>query len=380
MPDTSSESRSLLAPLLSEAVRRGASDLHIVVGLPPILRIDGEIIPMQQDALSESDTKALVYSTLNQEQIARFESEWKLCFSRFYPDIGHFRITVYYQRGNTEAAIRICPPAVRSISELGLPEVVADIARKQYGLVLITGPTGVGKTTTLNAMVDLINRERRCKIIMVEDPVEYRQTHRKSIVVQQQIGSDAHSFAEALVHILRQDPDVIAIGEMRDLETISIALTAAETGHLVLATLHTPDAPGTLDRIIDVYPPQQQPQIVTQLAATLQAVISQQLIPRVDQPGRVLATEILIGTLAVRNIIRDRKAHLLYNIIQTSADVGMRLMDESLKELYEAGIITYEQALMRAHHPEYLRGEDFTPTGAPEEERRSAPRKNMPLR
>ena len=380
MSEQTSQYRTLLTPLLQEAVRRGASDLHIVVGLPPILRIDGEILPMQHEALSESDTKAMVYSTLNPDQIARFESDWKLCFSRYYADIGHFRITVYYQKGNTEAAIRICPPAVRSLSELGLPDVAADIARKQNGLVLITGPTGEGKTTTLNAMVDLINRERRCKIIMVEDPVEYRQTHRKSIVVQQQIGSDAHSFGEALVHILRQDPDVIAIGEMRDLETISIALTAAETGHLVLATLHTPDAPGTIDRIIDVYPPQQQPQIVTQLAATLQAVISQQLIPRVDQSGRILATEILIGTLAVRNVIRERKAHLLYNVIQTSADVGMRLMDESLKELYEAGIITYEQATLRARNPDYLRGESSTPNGMSEEKAGPAPRRNVPPR
>jgi len=351
-----SASRSLLVPLLQEAVKRNASDLHIVAGLPPILRIDGEIIPMQHPALSEVDSKAIVYSALTQEQIARFESEWKLCYSRFYPDIGHFRITVYYQKGNTECAIRVCPPVVRSLSELGLPDIVSEIARRPSGLALVTGPTGVGKTTTLNAMVDLINRERRCKIIMVEDPVEYRQTHRKSIVVQQQIGSDAHSFGEALVHILRQDPDVIAVGEMRDLETIATALTAAETGHLVLATLHTPDAPGTIDRIIDIYPPAQQAQIITQLAATLQAVISQQLIPRVDQAGRVLATEILIGTLAVRNVIRERKTHLLYNIIQTSSDVGMRLMDDSLKELYEAGVITYEQAMMRCHNPEHIHG------------------------
>lgn len=356
MSEDLSASRSLLVPLLQEAVKRNASDLHIVAGLPPILRIDGEIIPMQHPALSEVDSKAIVYSALTQEQIARFESEWKLCYSRFYPDIGHFRITVYYQKGNTECAIRVCPPVVRSLSELGLPDIVSEIARRPSGLALVTGPTGVGKTTTLNAMVDLINRERRCKIIMVEDPVEYRQTHRKSIVVQQQIGSDAHSFGEALVHILRQDPDVIAVGEMRDLETIATALTAAETGHLVLATLHTPDAPGTIDRIIDIYPPAQQAQIITQLAATLQAVISQQLIPRVDQAGRVLATEILIGTLAVRNVIRERKTHLLYNIIQTSSDVGMRLMDDSLKELYEAGVITYEQAMMRCHNPEHIHG------------------------
>ena len=268
------------------------------------------------------------------------------------------------------------PPAVRGLAELGLPDNVADIIRKPTGLVLVTGPTGQGKTTTLNAMVDLINRERRCKIIMVEDPVEYRQTHRKSIVVQQEIGSDAKSFGEALVHILRQDPDVIGIGEMRDLETISIALTAAETGHLVLATLHTPDAAGTIDRIVDVYPAEQQPQIIAQLAATLEAVISQQLIPRVDQPGRVLATEILIGTLAVRNVVRDRKTHLLYNIIQTSSDVGMRLMDDSLKDLYQSGIITYEQAMMRARHPEYLRGGQEEPVPAPPEARPTSPRRN----
>ena len=376
MSEDQSASRSLLARLLQEAVRCNASDLHIVAGLPPVLRIDGEIIPMQHPALSEVDTKAIVYSALSQEQIARFESEWKLCYSRFYPDIGHFRITVYYQKGNTECAIRICPPAVRSLSELGLPDIVSEIARRPNGLALVTGPTGVGKTTTLNAMVDLINRERRCKIIMVEDPVEYRQSHRKSIVVQQQIGSDAHSFGEALVHILRQDPDVIAVGEMRDLETIATALTAAETGHLVLATLHTPDAPGTIDRIIDIYPPAQQPQIITQLAATLQAIISQQLIPRVDQAGRVLATEILIGTLAVRNVIRERKTHLLYNIIQTSGDVGMRLMDDSLKELYEAGVITYEQAMMRCHNPEHIHG--AVTSSGPDQEVNSSRRSARP--
>jgi twitching motility protein PilT len=376
MSDTSAPGRSLLAPLLEEATRRSASDLHIIVGLPPILRIDGEIIPLQHEALSETDTKTLVYSTLTQSQMAHFEEDWRLCFSRYYPDIGHFRITIYYHKGNVEAAIRVCPPAVRNLSELGVPDVVADMIRKPDGLVLVTGPTGQGKTTTLNAMVDLINRERRCKIIMVEDPVEYRQTHRKSIVVQQEIGSDAKSFQDALVHILRQDPDVIGIGEMRDLETISIALTAAETGHLVLATLHTPDAAGTIDRIVDVYPAEQQPQIIAQLAATLEAVISQQLIPRVDQPGRVLATEILIGTLAVRNVIRDRKTHLLYNIIQTSADVGMRLMDDSLKDLYQAGIITYEQAMMRARNPEYIRGGYDEPQPESVERRPPSARRN----
>jgi len=349
--------------LLQEAVLRRASDIHLVTGLPPLMRIDGAIVSTEHQPLDREGCKQLLYPVLRDTQIQQFEQSLRLCISSFFPDIGHFRITLYYAGACAEAAIRVCPPVVRGISDLGLPEVAFELARARSGLVLITGPTGVGKTTTMAALIDQINRERRARIITVEDPIEYRHTHRKSIVIQQEIGSDARSFGEALTHILRMDPNVIGVGEMRDLETISTALTAAETGHLVIATLHTPDSVGTIDRIVDVFPPTQQPQIVTQLAATLTGVISQQLIPRLDKEGRVLATEVLTGTMAVRNIIRERRSHLLYNVIQTSAEQDMHLMDDSLSDLYEAGIISYDEAVSRARDPQAILGES---AGAPE--------------
>jgi twitching motility protein PilT len=340
--------------LLREAMDRHASDIHLVIGLPPLLRINGSIVATEHPPLEREGGKALLYPILKQAQIEDFEERWRLCVSTFIPDIGHFRITLYYSGGNVECAIRVCPPVIRGLAELGLPEAASDLARKHAGLVLITGPTGMGKTTTMAAMVDQINRERQAKIVMVEDPIEYRHLHRKSIVVQQEVGSDAKSFGEALIHILRMDPDVICVGEMRDLETIGTALTAAETGHLVLATLHTPDSAGTVDRILDVFPSSQQPQIITQLSATLRGVVSQQLIPRLDKPGRALATEVLIGTQAVRNLIRERKTHQLYSAIQMGGEAGMQLMDDSLKELYEAGIISYDEAISRARDPDHI--------------------------
>jgi len=346
-----------LIELLREAVDRAASDVHLVVGLPPLFRVDGDITTSGHEPLARDGGKDLLYPILRPEQIAEFEADWRLCTSVFFPDIGHFRITLYYAGGAVGGAIRVCPPVIRGIAELGLPEVASDLAREYSGLILVTGPTGVGKTTTMAALLDQINRERRCRIVTVEDPVEYRHVHRKSIVIQQEVGSDAKSFGDALTHILRMDPNVIGVGEMRDLETIATALTAAETGHLVIATLHTPDSVGTVDRIVDVFPSAQQPQIITQLAATLCGVVSQQLIPRIDRAGRVLATEVLIGTMAVRNIIRERKSHLLYNVIQTSAQRGMQLMDESLKDLYETGVITYDEAVSRARDPEHILGQ-----------------------
>ena len=351
-----------LIELLREAVDNRASDIHLVTGLSPLLRVDGEIVASKHEPLERDGAKELLYPVLREEQIKEFERDWRLCTSIFFPDIGHFRITLYYAGGSAEVAIRVCPPVIRGISDLGLPEIALDLAREHTGLILVTGPTGVGKTTTMAALIDQINRERRARIITVEDPIEYRHTHRKSVVIQQEVGSDTKSFGEALTHILRMDPDVIGVGEMRDLETIATALTAAETGHLVLATLHTPDSVGTVDRIVDVFPAAQQPQIVTQLAATLCGVISQQLIPRVDQSGRVLATEVLIGTMAVRNIIRERKSHLLYNVIQTSSQGGMHLMDDSLKDLYETGVITYDEAMLRARDPDHILGSPVQPT------------------
>jgi twitching motility protein PilT len=340
--------------LLREATDRHASDIHLVSGLPPLLRINGSIITTENEPLDREAGKALLYPILKESQIQDFEERWRLCISTFFPDIGHFRITLYYSGGNVECAIRVCPPVIRGLEELGLPEPATELARRHAGLVLITGPTGMGKTTTMAAMVDQVNRERQAKIVMVEDPIEYRHIHRKSIVVQQEVGSDVRSFGEALIHILRMDPDVICVGEMRDLETIATALTAAETGHLVLATLHTPDSAGTVDRILDVFPSSQQPQIITQLSATLQGVISQQLIPRLDKPGRVLATEVLIGNQAVRNLIRERKTHQLYSAIQMGGEFGMQLMDDSLKELYESGIISYDDAVSRARDPDHI--------------------------
>jgi len=345
-----------LIDLLREGVDRHASDIHLVTGLAPLFRINGQITTTEREPLDRETGKALIYQILSQAQIQQFERDWKLCISTFFPDIGHFRISLYYARACVECAIRICPPVIMGIEQLGLPEIATELARKPTGLLLVTGPTGVGKTTTMAALIDLINRERRAKIVTVEDPIEYRHIHRKSIIVQQEIGSDAKTFSSALTHILRMDPDVVGVGEMRDLETISTALTAAETGHLVIATLHTPDSVGTIDRIVDVFPAQQQPQIVTQLAATLIGIISQQLIPRMDRPGRVLATEVLVGTLAVRNIIRERKNHMLYGVIQTSAEQGMHQMDDALKDLYESGIITYDEALTRARDTELITG------------------------
>ena len=343
-----------LIELLREAVERRASDIHLVTGLPPLLRVDGSIVATDHEPVEREGAKALVYPVLSQVQIRSFEDNWRLCISSFFPDIGHFRITLYYARSCVECAIRVCPPVIRGIGDLGLPEVAFEFARRSAGLVLITGTTGVGKTTSMASLIDQINRERRAKIVTVEDPIEYRHIHRKSIVVQQEVGSDVKSFGEALTHILRMDPDVIGVGEMRDLETIATALTAAETGHLVVATLHTPDSVGTIDRIVDVFPSAQQPQIIAQLAATLQGVISQQLIPRLDKAGRVLATEVLVGTMAVRNIIRERKSHLLYNTIQMSSEQNMQLMDQSLKDLYEAGVISYDEAVSRARNPDHI--------------------------
>lgn len=344
-----------MTPILRRAVERHASDIHLVVGLPPMLRIDGELIAGEGAPLGREDARSLVYSLLTEGQIEEFEKDWQLCVSLFLPDIGHFRVTVYYHMSSVEASIRVCPLSLRSPKELGLPEIVGKLVERRSGLILITGPTGSGKTTTFNCLLDMINRQRRCKIITVEDPVEYVHENRLSLIVQQQVHSDTRSFSQALVHILRQDPDVIGVGEMRDLETISTALTAAETGHLVIATLHTPDAAQTVDRIVDAFPGDQQQQVLTQLASCLQAIVAQQLLPRVDCEGRKLATEVLIGTQAVRNQIRERKSNLLRSTIQTGRADGMQIMDKSLLDLYQQGIITYETAVAHAHAPDYIK-------------------------
>jgi len=338
--------------LFKLAIEKEASDLHLAVGTSPILRVDGELIKTNFPKLTPQESKRLVYSLLTDEQKRKFEENLELDFSLSVPGTSRFRVNVHQQRGSIEAAFRIIHYRVPSLEELRLPEIVASFSRKNNGLVLVTGPTGVGKTTTLAAMIDLINQERRCMIICIEDPVEYVHKHNKSIVKQREVYSDTKSFAEALKRALRQDPDVIVVGEMRDLETISLALTAAETGHLVLATLHTPDAAQTIDRIIDVFPPYQQQTIKVQLAGSLKGIISQQLLPRLNGEGRVVATEILINTPAVGNLIREHKTEQIPTVIQTGSKLGMKSMDRSLKELYKEGIISYEVAMSKVKNPE----------------------------
>ncbi len=334
--------------ILQKVVEAGASDLHLTEGLPPVLRIDGELLETELPLLTSSDTKKLVYSILNDQQRIKFEKNLELDFSLAIPDISRFRVNVHMQKGSVEVAFRIVSLNIRALEELGLPPIVADLSRKPNGLVLVTGPTGMGKTTTLAAMLDLINNERRCLIISIEDPIEYLHMHKKAIVKQREVGSDTLSFASALKHVLRQDPNVILIGEMRDLETISTALTAAETGHLVLSTLHTSDAPQTIDRIIDVFPPHQQQQVKVQLADCLQGIVSQLLLSRADGKGRVVATEILIATSGIRNLIREHKTEQIPSLIQTGYKYGMQSMDKCLKELYLSGAITYEVAVSKA--------------------------------
>jgi len=340
-----------LKELLQYAVTKNASDLHITEGLAPTLRIDGELEPTSYPMLKREDTKKLIYAILNDEQKVKFETNLELDFSIFIPDVSRFRVNVHLQKGNVEAAFRVIPVQIKTLEDLEMPPIIAALARKPNGLVLVTGPTGVGKSTTLAAMVDLINSERRALILSVEDPIEYVHTHRKSIVKQREVGSDTLSFSGAIKHALRQDPDVILVGEMRDLETISTAITAAETGHLVLSTLHTPDAPQTIDRLVDIFPPHQQEQIKVQLAGCLQGIICQQLFPRKDIKGRVAACEVMIGTSAVRSLVREHKTEQLLTVIQTSAQHGMITMDKSIKNLFNQELISLEVAKSKVKNP-----------------------------
>ena len=332
--------------LLKLAVGNGASDLHITTGLPPVLRVVGNLRPVEGlPPLTPQDTESLVLALMNEEHRRIFAGQGQVDFSYGLPGVGRFRINAYRQRGTCGAAIRVIPHEIPSVAELGLPPIIETLARKSRGFIVVTGPTGSGKSTTLAAMVDLINGERSCHVMTIEDPIEYLHRHKKAMVNQREIGQDSVSFALALRAALREDPDVILVGEMRDLETMSTAITAAETGHLVLATLHTGDAVQTIDRIIDVYPPYQQQQVRIQLAATLVAVISQQLVPRKDKPGRVPAVEVMVGTPAVRNLIREGKTHQLRSVIQTGARFGMQTMDQSLRQWVEQGVVSLEDAL-----------------------------------
>jgi len=342
------EKNSLLRDLLLEVIQQKASDLHLTENSPPILRIDGRLVPYKEEALDRTRIQEMIYSVLSESQKAKFEEEKELDFSLALTGLDRFRVNVHIQRGSVEAAFRRISLFIPSMEELQLPPIISDLARKQNGLVLITGPTGSGKTTTMASMINLINSERTCVIMCIEDPIEYIFTNKKSVIKQREIYRDTNSFAEALKRCLRQDPDVIVVGEMRDLETITTALTAAETGHLVLATLHTPDAPQTIERIIDVFPPYQQQQVRLQLSTALQGVISQKLAPRASGKGRIMVPEIMLATAGVRNMIRERAVEQMRTAIQTGGQYGMRTFDKSLKELYDKGIITYETSLSMA--------------------------------
>lgn len=338
--------------ILGEVVSMGASDLHLVSMSPPMVRINGRLEPLDLPRLEPKELQELIFSILSDVQKERFIKDFELDCSLSLREVGRFRVNVHRQRGNTEAAFRVVSEEIRTIRQLGLPNIVEELARKEQGLILVTGPTGSGKSTTMAAIVDQINSERQCMIITIEDPIEYLHKNKRSIVKQREIGHDTKTFGIALRHALRQDPDVIIVGEMRDLDTISTALTAAETGHLVLATIHTPDVMQTVDRVIDVFPSHQQNQVRMMFAGAIQAIISQQLLPVPGGRGRVVATEILIGSTAVRQILRASKTEQLMTIMQTATDQGMLTMDKSLKLLYQRGLITYDDALAKARFPD----------------------------
>jgi twitching motility protein PilT len=316
--------------LLVQVVELGGSDLHITVGRPPTMRLNGKLVPLEAPVLQSPDTKELLFTILRQDQREVLERNWEYDFAHSVPGKARFRVNAYYQRGSMGAAFRLIPTEIQDFVRLGLPAIVETLANRPRGFVLVTGPTGSGKSTTLASIIDHINTNRAVNIVTVEDPIEYLHHHKMSIVNQREVGSDTKTFGHALKYILRQDPDVILVGEMRDLETIAAALTAAETGHLVFATLHTQDATQTIDRIIDVFPPHQQQQVRIQLSSTLQGIISQQLLPTIDCRARVLATEVLIPTPAIRHLIREAKTHQLMTTMQTGRQHGMCTMDESL--------------------------------------------------
>lgn len=330
--------------LLDEVIKKKASDLHVQVGLPPMLRIDGALMPVTgADPLDEEAVEQLIFSILDEDQKQILIKDKEFDFSFAFGDLGRFRVNAFHERGNMAAALRLIPNEILSIEQLGLPQIVNKFAEYPRGLVLVTGPTGSGKSTSLAAMVDKVNSEESRHIITIEDPIEYTHKSKKSVIVQREVHYDTYSFSAALRSALREDPDVVLIGEMRDLETIASAITIAETGHLVFATLHTNSASQSIDRMIDVFPPHQQPQIRAQLANILMAIVSQRLIPTIGG-GRIAAAEILVATPAVRNIIREGKAHQLEAVIQTGAEFGMQSMDKELVRLIHEGSITYDEA------------------------------------
>jgi twitching motility protein PilT len=330
--------------LLEEVVKKNASDLHLQVGLPPMLRIDGSLTPaVNAEVLDEEIVESLIFSITDDEQKQILIKDKEFDFSFSFGDLGRFRVNAFHERGNLAAALRLIPSAILAIEDLGLPDVVNKFADFPRGLVLVTGPTGSGKSTTLASMVHKINQNKAVHIITIEDPIEYTHKSEKSVVVQREVHYDTYSFSVALRSVLREDPDVVLIGEMRDLETVSAAITIAETGHLVFATLHTNSASQSIDRMIDVFPPHQQPQIRTQLSSILMAICSQRLIPAIGG-GRIAAAEVLVATSAVRNIIREGKTHQLDAVIQTGGAFGMQSMDKTLVDLIHKGTISYEEA------------------------------------
>jgi twitching motility protein PilT len=369
--------------LLREVVEAQGSDLHLTAGIKPTMRVWGRLTPMEHyDVLTPEDTFQLGYSMLNTFQKQKFEKFWELDLSYGVPGLGRFRVNIYRQRGAVGIAARVIPMTVPSVEALNLPAILKELTRKPRGLVLVTGPTGHGKSTSLASMIDYINGERSVHIVTIEDPIEYLHTHKKSIINQRELGFDTQSFPNALRAVLREDPNVVLVGEMRDLETISAALTIAETGHLVFATLHTANAGQSVDRIIDVFPPYQQQQIRIQLSGVVEAVVSQQLLPNarynvaraegrparsrlgtsargawptLEEVGRVPAVEVMLATPAIRNLVREAKTHQIETAVQTGNQYGMQTMDQSLRDLYLRKLIAFEDAMTRAIHPEELR-------------------------
>jgi twitching motility protein PilT len=353
MGQAAQENDLRLDEVLARMVELGASDLHLTSGAPPMVRASGALVPLEGfPVLSGEPLRRTLFAILTQKQREQFESELELDFAYALRGHARFRVNLYQQRESVGAAFRVIPYEIKPLEELGVPPVVGSFAGLPRGLVLVTGPTGSGKSTTLASMVDLANRTRSDHIMTVEDPIEFLHRHKKSIINQREVGADTHSFAAALKHVLRQDPDIILVGELRDLETMSVALTAAETGHLVFATLHTQDAAQTIDRIIDVFPSYQQQQVRTQLASALQGVVCQTLCKRSHGTGRIVATEVMVATPAIRNLIREGKTHQIYSAMQAGAQQGMHTLDQHLADLVRAHKITYEVGLEKCHNSE----------------------------
>jgi twitching motility protein PilT len=343
-----------VAELLQFAVERKASDLIITAGVPPALRVQGDLTYVKGEPLTGEDTQRLIYDILTQDQVAQFEQEKELDFSLGLGDRHRFRANCYWQRGCVGAAFRIIPRTIPGLQQLGVPAIMEDLVLRPQGLLLITGPTGHGKSTTQASLIDIVNHEKKVHVVTIEDPIEFLHSSKRSVVDQREVGQDTLSFAEALRHVLRQDPDVILVGEMRDLETMRTAITAAETGHLVIATLHTNDAVQSVDRVIDSFPPHQQSQVRTQLSLCLEAVLSQRLLPRKGGGRRVLATELLLNNSAVSNLIREGKIQNIYGVMETQGRIGMYTMDKCLRQLYLDGAVTRDEARRHMKNPQML--------------------------